>query len=101
MGITACQGQPAETGSFWQSVYSVPCALWAMAGTGLGVAHLWRDGEGGYRVQPTEGGHIDFAPLDQFLILSVPSLLIALYVFRLLPQNFIRFVHTQEQLKVV
>jgi glucokinase len=33
-------------------------------GTGLGVAHVWRDGEGGYRVQPTEGGHIDFAPLD-------------------------------------
>jgi glucokinase len=32
-------------------------------GTGLGVAHLWR-GAGGYRVQPTEGGHIDFAPLD-------------------------------------
>lgn len=33
-------------------------------GTGLGVAHIWRDGQGGYRVQPTEGGHIDFAPLD-------------------------------------
>ena len=33
-------------------------------GTGLGVAHVWRDGRGGYRVQPTEGGHIDFAPLD-------------------------------------
>lgn len=33
-------------------------------GTGLGVAHVWRDGQGGYRVQPTEGGHIDFAPLD-------------------------------------
>lgn len=33
-------------------------------GTGLGVAHIWRDGLGGYRVQPTEGGHIDFAPLD-------------------------------------
>lgn len=32
-------------------------------GTGLGVAHLWR-GDGAYRVQPTEGGHIDFAPLD-------------------------------------
>jgi glucokinase len=37
-------------------------------GTGLGVAHVWR-GEGGdggaaYRVQATEGGHIDFAPLD-------------------------------------
>lgn len=32
-------------------------------GTGLGVAHLWR-GAGTYRVQPTEGGHIDFAPLD-------------------------------------
>ncbi|HAU22920.1 MAG TPA: glucokinase, partial [Erythrobacter sp.] len=34
-------------------------------GTGLGVAHLWRDGSGGYRVHATEGGHIDFAPLDQ------------------------------------
>ncbi|MDE2562709.1 MAG: glucokinase [Sphingomonadales bacterium] len=32
-------------------------------GTGLGVAYLWR-GKGGYRVQPTEGGHIDYAPLD-------------------------------------
>lgn len=32
-------------------------------GTGLGVAHVWRDG-GHYRVQATEGGHIDFAPLD-------------------------------------
>ena len=33
-------------------------------GTGLGVAQLWRDGVGQYRVQATEGGHIDFAPLD-------------------------------------
>ena len=32
-------------------------------GTGLGVAHVWRDGAS-YRVQATEGGHIDFAPLD-------------------------------------
>lgn len=32
-------------------------------GTGLGVAHLWRQGSQ-YRVQATEGGHIDFAPLD-------------------------------------
>lgn len=32
-------------------------------GTGLGVAHVFRDG-GAYRVQATEGGHIDFAPLD-------------------------------------
>ena len=32
-------------------------------GTGLGVAHFHRH-EGGYHVQPTEGGHIDFAPLD-------------------------------------
>jgi glucokinase len=32
-------------------------------GTGLGVAHVWRDGSA-YRVQATEGGHIDFAPLD-------------------------------------
>ncbi len=33
-------------------------------GTGLGVAHVWRDGAGAYRVQATEGGHIDYAPLD-------------------------------------
>lgn len=33
-------------------------------GTGLGVAQLWRSGDGGYHVQPTEGGHIDYAPLD-------------------------------------
>ncbi len=32
-------------------------------GTGLGVAHVWRD-SGGYHVQATEGGHVDFAPLD-------------------------------------
>lgn len=32
-------------------------------GTGLGVAHIWR-GRTGYHVQETEGGHIDFAPLD-------------------------------------
>ena len=34
-------------------------------GTGLGVAHVWRSADGAYRVQATEGGHIDFAPLDQ------------------------------------
>lgn len=33
-------------------------------GTGLGVAHVWRSGHGDYRVQATEGGHIDYAPLD-------------------------------------
>ncbi len=32
-------------------------------GTGLGVAHLRRSGSD-YRAQATEGGHIDFAPLD-------------------------------------
>lgn len=32
-------------------------------GTGLGVAHVWRNA-GGYHVQATEGGHVDFAPLD-------------------------------------
>ncbi|WP_333790375.1 glucokinase, partial [Sphingorhabdus sp.] len=32
-------------------------------GTGLGVAHVARAG-GVYHVQATEGGHIDFAPLD-------------------------------------
>lgn len=32
-------------------------------GTGLGVAHLART-SGSYHVQATEGGHIDFAPLD-------------------------------------
>ena len=34
-------------------------------GTGLGVAHLYREADGTYRVSATEGGHIDFAPLDQ------------------------------------
>ena len=33
-------------------------------GTGLGVAHFHRDPSGQYRVQATEGGHGDFAPLD-------------------------------------
>jgi glucokinase len=32
-------------------------------GTGLGVAHIHRH-NGGYHVQATEGGHVDFAPLD-------------------------------------
>jgi glucokinase len=32
-------------------------------GTGLGVAHVWR-GAGRYHVQATEGGHLDYAPLD-------------------------------------
>lgn len=32
-------------------------------GTGLGVAYVMRD-PGGYQVVATEGGHIDFAPLD-------------------------------------
>lgn len=34
-------------------------------GTGLGVAHFHRF-EGGYHVQATEGGHIGFAPQDEF-----------------------------------
>ena len=33
-------------------------------GTGLGVAHLYREPTGAYRVSATEGGHVDFAPLD-------------------------------------
>jgi glucokinase len=33
-------------------------------GTGLGVAALLREAGGGYQVIETEGGHIDFAPLD-------------------------------------
>lgn len=33
-------------------------------GTGLGVAHLYREEGGTYRVSASEGGHIDFAPLD-------------------------------------
>ena len=33
-------------------------------GTGLGVAHFHRY-PGGYHVQATEGGHIEFAPLDE------------------------------------
>lgn len=34
-------------------------------GTGLGVAHFHRH-SGGYHVQATEGGHIGFAPQDEF-----------------------------------
>lgn len=33
-------------------------------GTGLGVAALLRRGDGSYDVIETEGGHLDFAPLD-------------------------------------
>lgn len=33
-------------------------------GTGLGVAVLLRPAGGGYHVVETEGGHVDFAPLD-------------------------------------
>lgn len=33
-------------------------------GTGFGVAHVQRDASG-YRVNPTEGGHIGFAPADR------------------------------------
>lgn len=33
-------------------------------GTGLGVAWLYNDGAGFTHVQATEGGHLDFAPLD-------------------------------------
>ena len=34
-------------------------------GTGLGVAQLWR-GDREYRIVPSEGGHIGFAPVDAF-----------------------------------
>ena len=34
-------------------------------GTGLGVAQLLRRGGGCYEVIETEGGHVDFAPLDE------------------------------------
>ncbi|MBD2842750.1 glucokinase [Erythrobacter rubeus] len=33
-------------------------------GTGLGVAYFHRSTDGAYRVQATEGGHGDFAPVD-------------------------------------
>ncbi|BDI60324.1 glucokinase [Qipengyuania nanhaisediminis] len=33
-------------------------------GTGLGVAYFYRRADGSYRVQATEGGHGDFAPID-------------------------------------
>ncbi|MGB7408263.1 MAG: glucokinase [Pontixanthobacter sp.] len=33
-------------------------------GTGLGVAHLHRRSPQSYRVTATEGGHVDFAPVD-------------------------------------
>ncbi|WP_265570792.1 glucokinase [Sphingomicrobium nitratireducens] len=35
-------------------------------GTGLGVAFVMRLEDGRYHVQPTEGGHVDFAPRDSF-----------------------------------
>lgn len=41
-------------------------------GTGLGVAHLYRHGNGSYHAQATEGGHVDFAPVD-----TVDDLLLA------------------------
>ena len=34
-------------------------------GTGLGVAHLYRNDKGFVHVQATEGGHTDLAPLDR------------------------------------
>ncbi|MEY2927868.1 MAG: glucokinase [Pseudomonadota bacterium] len=33
-------------------------------GTGLGVASVWRGDGGAYQVHASEGGHVDFAPLD-------------------------------------
>lgn len=33
-------------------------------GTGLGVALVWRSAASGYHVQATEGGHVEFAPVD-------------------------------------
>jgi glucokinase len=33
-------------------------------GTGLGVAFVWRNPNGTYHVQATEGGHVEFAPVD-------------------------------------
>lgn len=35
-------------------------------GTGLGIASVLRLAGGSYHVIPTEGGHLDFAPLDKF-----------------------------------
>jgi glucokinase len=35
-------------------------------GTGLGVALVWRNPNGTYHVQATEGGHVEFAPVDEF-----------------------------------
>jgi len=43
-------------------------------GTGLGVAHFHRLGGGFYHVQATEGGHIDFAPVDHIDDLMLASL---------------------------
>lgn len=33
-------------------------------GTGLGIAHFWRGGQGSFHVQATEGSHFGFAPYD-------------------------------------
>lgn len=51
-------------------------------GTGLGVAHFWRDGIGNYRVQATEGGHGDFAPSTRSRTRSSPACASATIAFR-------------------
>jgi glucokinase len=43
-------------------------------GTGLGVAHLRRLTDGSYHVQATEGGHVDFAPVDHIDDLMLAAL---------------------------
>ncbi len=52
--LTLRAGEPYERGN----------AALIAAGTGLGEAILVRDG-GGFRPIPSEGGHSDFAPLDE------------------------------------
>lgn len=43
-------------------------------GTGLGVAQFHRFADGSYHVQATEGGHVDFAPIDHVDDLLVANL---------------------------
>lgn len=64
-------------------------------GTGLGVAHVRRF-PGGYHVQETEGGHIDFAPLDSLedaLVLRLRALHLRVSVERVVAGPGLAAIH--------
>ncbi|SFK18992.1 glucokinase [Methylophaga sulfidovorans] len=62
-GIASLQSEDFETLQSGESSHTSPRVVLG-AGTGLGQAILIPD-NGDWRVFPTEGGHVDFAPLDR------------------------------------